>query len=456
VLLVEDEPTIRAPLRRFLERNALGVDEADSWSAALESCRRAPPDAAVVDFRLADGTALDLLAGLRAAHLQVPVVVLTGHGTVEMAVQAMRLGARHFLTKPVQLSALWVVLEELLGGARAPTQVEERPRSGGGPDPFLGTSAAIRHLEAVARKVLQSPSPVLILGETGTGKGVLARWLHEHGPRGGKPFVNINCAGLSREFLESELFGHERGAFTGAVTAKPGLLEVAHGGTLFLDEVGDMEAAVQPKLLKVLEERTFRRLGEVRDRAVDVHLVAATHQSFAALVAEGRFRRDLYFRISTIPLVLPPLRERPDDVPVLAAELLRQFAGRLGRPPATLSPAALRALQAHPWPGNLRELRNVLERAVLLSDGGVLEPRDLHFEPGLMVVPAALPPPAPPLPGDGLPPTHLTLAEVERLHIERVLAEEGGRVEQAARRLGIPRSSLYDKLRKLRGPGGEE
>jgi transcriptional regulator with PAS, ATPase and Fis domain len=279
-------------------------------------------------------------------------------------------------------------------------------------------------------------SPVLIQGETGTGKGVLARWLHENGPRAEEPFVDLNCAGLSREFLETELFGHEKGAFTGAVSAKPGLLEVAHRGSVFLDEIGDMDLLVQPKLLKALEEKRIRRMGDVRDRRVDIHLVAATHQDLALAVKEKKFRSDLYFRINTIPVMIPPLRERPEDIVPLARYLLARLAADVGRSYFRLSSEAETALKSHPWPGNIRELRNVLERAILLSEDSLLTPRYLRFD----VQSSG---------GDSfLADTSFTLVELEHRYIARVLAEEMGRVDQAARRLGIPRSSLYQKIKR--------
>jgi transcriptional regulator with PAS, ATPase and Fis domain len=292
----------------------------------------------------------------------------------------------------------------------------------------------MRRLAEDARRFVSAESPVLIQGETGTGKGVLAAWLHRNGPRADEAFVDLNCATLSRDLLESELFGHEKGAFTGAVAAKQGLLDVAHRGTLFLDEIGDVDPLVQPKLLKVLEDKRFRRLGDVRDRQVDVRLITATHQDLTQLVRDNRFRSDLYFRVNTIPLTVPPLRERREDIERLAQALLEGIASDLGRNGLSLAPEAVRALEAYPWPGNIRELRNVLERAVLLCEGRTLGARDLRFEA---------------TPGVAASEASLTLAELERRHIERVLAAERGRVESAARRLGIPRSSLYQKLKRL-------
>jgi DNA-binding NtrC family response regulator len=361
-------------------------------------------------------------------------VILTGHGTIDLAVRAIKEGAEHFLTKPVELKALQVLLERVLENARNRQQrlagrARERRLS---LDPFLGSSDTIRHLQDEAQRLRSSESPILIQGETGTGKGVLARWLHDQGPRAGEAFVDLNCAGLTKDFLETELFGHEKGAFTGAAGAKQGLLEVAHRGTVFLDEIGDMDPEVQPKLLKVLEEKRFRRLGDVRDRQVDIRLIAATHHDLLELVREKRFRSDLYFRIHTLPLLVPPLRQRAADVGPLAESLLASIAADLGRPRLRLSGEAVAALRAYAWPGNIRELRNVLERAALLTDGELLAQRDLRFEAQM-----------PGVASGG------TLEDVERGHIERTLREEGGRVEQAARRLGVPRSSLYQKIKKF-------
>jgi DNA-binding NtrC family response regulator len=444
ILIVDDEPGIRFGVRDFLESEGLEVDEADTVASAERAVREGRPDAIVLDHMLPDGTALDLLPRLREVDASMPIVVLTGHATIDLAVRAVKEGADQFLAKPVELPALLVLLRRLLE-----TQRERRRQIAGrarqareAVDPFMGTSAAIRTVAEQARRLLASTSPILIEGETGTGKGVLARWLHRNGPRADEPFVDMNCAGLSREFLETELFGHEKGAYTGAVSSKQGLLEVAHRGVMFLDEIGDLDPQVQPKLLKVLEEKRFRRLGEVRDRQVDVQLMAASHQNLPQLVQDRKFRGDLYFRISTIPLRMPPLRERPEDVPILARQLLEGFAADLGRRGVRLSAEAERALAAYTWPGNVRELRNVLERALLLCGGDVLEPGDLRF-----VGPGAFPPAGhePAVAGD----SHLTLEELEKVHIERVLRELGGSVAEASQRLGIPRSTLYQKIKKF-------
>jgi DNA-binding NtrC family response regulator len=451
LLVVDDDPSGRFALREYFELRGFEVHEAVSLRAALEAFQAARPDAAVLDYALPDGTALDLMPRLRALDATVPLVVLTGHGSIDLAVQAVKEGAEHFFTKPVELATLAVVVERLLDQQRQRQRVlagksAEARRS---VDPFLGTSPAVRRLAEEASRVQASDSPMLIQGETGTGKGVLAAWLHRQGPRSEEAFVDLNCATLSKELLESELFGHEKGAFTGAVSAKPGLLEVAHRGTLFLDELGDMDPAVQPKLLKVLEEKRYRRLGEVRDRQVDVRLIAATHQDLGALVQGKAFRQDLFYRVAAIPLVVPPLRERAEDIPLLARDLLDRITGDLGRGRVEITPAALAALGAYPWPGNIRELRNVLERAALLCRDRTIDVNDLRF---ITLGPAPAvpaPAPAPVVPSAHPYDTALTLEEVERRHIAAVLAEEKGRVEAAARRLGVPRSSLYKRLRAL-------
>jgi len=437
ILLAEDEPAIRAGVRDFLETNGYEVEEAETCQAAEQAFRALRPDAAVLDYLLPDGNTVDLLPRLKSADPDVPILILTGHGTIDLAVRALKEGAEQFLTKPVELPALLVIIQRLIESQRSrKKELAARSREERDPiDPFFGASAAIRALADEARKVAGSESPILIEGETGSGKGVLAGWLHRHSPRALEAFVDLNCAGLSRDLLDNDLFGHEKGAFTGAASSKTGLLEVAHRGTLFLDEIGDMDVEVQPKILKVLEEKRFRRLGDTRDRRVDVRLIAATHQDLRARVRERKFRSDLYFRISTIPLRVPSLRERQEEIPTLAARVLDALAADLGRPGFTLSDGANLALQRYPWPGNIRELRNVLERAALLTAGRRIEPWDLRFEPGLV--------------GDGGPDaSNLTLLELERRHIERVLREERGRVDPAARRLGIPRSSLYQKLKK--------
>ena len=437
ILIVDDEPSVRFGIRDFLELQGYEVDEADSCKDARHLFSFSRPDVVIADYMLPDGTALDLLPRLKDIDSEIPLLVLTGHGSIDLAVKAIKEGAEQFLTKPIEMSALHVILQRLLETQRKHHKhlASRTRRVRQAIDPFIGTSAAIRSLADQARKILTTESPVLILGETGSGKGVLARWLHENSPRAEEAFVDLNCAGLSRELLETELFGHEKGAFTSATSSKQGLFEVAHRGTVFLDEVGDVDVQIQPKLLKVLEDKRFRRVGDVRDQQVDVRLIAATHQDIGELVRQKKFRDDLYFRISTIPLSFPPLRKRIDDIPVVAQYLLDKVSADLGRGQILLDDDCIRALQAYAWPGNVRELRNVIERAVLLSEGKSIGLRDLNFDGHANV---------------GMPTldSRLTLLELEKQHIQRVLEEERGRVEKAATRLGIPRSSLYQKIKK--------
>src|SRR5579863_4983757 len=378
VLLLDDDLDLRHAYASHLAANGFLVEEAGTVVEAIKSFEAVRPDVAILDFRLEDGTALDLLPKFKEVEPTTPVIVLTGYGSMELGVSLIKAGAEHCLAKPIESSALLLIVHKVLENSRNQQKqlANSTRRRRVVLNPFLGESVAIKRLAEAASKVANSQSPVLIQGETGTGKGVLATWLHENGPRADDPFVDLNCAGLTREFLESELFGHEKGAFTGAVNAKLGLLEVGHRGTIFLDEIGDIDPNVQPKLLKVVEEKKFRRMGDVRDRFIDIRLIAATHQDLQHLIQTKAFRGDLYFRISTVPLALPPLRERQDDIPAVAHSLLNRICSDMARPGAQLSEKAVERLRSYYWPGNIRELRNVLERALLFTDRPVLEPGD--------------------------------------------------------------------------------
>jgi DNA-binding NtrC family response regulator len=438
VLIVDDEPSIRLAIRRFLTSAGFEVSDADNRASALALARKERPDAIILDYKLRDCTALDLLPQFLAIDASVAVIVLTAHASVELAVSAIKEGAQQFLTKPVELPTLLVILNRTLDTQRSrqADQADRKKESRDVLDPFTGTSTSIRQLEADVQKIVSTDRPILIQGETGTGKGILSHWLHRNGRRKQEPFVDLNCAGLAKDFLESELFGHERGAFTGAVQAKQGLFDLAHRGTLFLDEIGDVDLQVQPKLLKVLEDKRFRRMGDVKDRFADVRLIAATHHDMNNLVRNRLFREDLYFRISTIVLRLPSLRERTEDIPALADDLLARVSHELGRSGTTLADSAIRAMQQYPWPGNIRELKNVLERSLLLSDRNEIQRADLRFEH--------------PTSEGASEDTRLTLTEVEARHITRVLKEEDGVIDRAAKRLGITRNTLYYKVRKHR------
>jgi len=435
ILIGEDDSAIRGALCEFLRSLAYEVIEAENCESIKKGFKTHSPDAAILDYSLPDGTALSLLPSLKQSHPYVPLIILTGNGTIPLAVEAIKEGADQFLTKPVQMSVIDVVLERALKNQRnsqkqlALKVQDERNNA----NPFVGTSGKILQLAEQADRVCCSDCPVLIAGETGSGKGILARWMHDHSPRADETFVDLNCAGFGRELLETELFGHEVGAFTGAVQRKIGLLEVAQRGTAFLDEIGDMDLQVQPKLLKVLEEKRFRRLGDIQERQLDIRLLAASNEDLSSLVRQKKFRSDLYFRINTVVLAVPPLRDRPEDIPVLAQQFFERTAVDLGRLHLSLSASALKALAAYTWPGNIRELKNVIERAVLLTRGDAIEPQDLHLEFKAELIPEHQP--------------DMTFKEAQSLHIQKALRAEDGNIARTAIRLGMTRSSLYNKLK---------
>jgi DNA-binding NtrC family response regulator len=420
------------------------VAEAANSHDAQVQFEKFRPDGVILDFSFPNGDALQLVQRFKSADSNIPVIVLTGQSSLELAVRAIQEGAEQFLIKPVDLSVLHAVLLRTLTNRRYRQQslasIPRTKRECG--DPFLGNSPTIRRLEALAKRVLNSESPVLLQGETGSGKGVLANWMHRNGPRAEEAFLDLNCAGLSRELLESELFGHAKGAFTSAVSAKQGLLEVADRGTVFLDEIGDIDLQVQPKLLKVLEDRVFRRVGDVRDTAVDIHLISATHDELLDLVQQQRFREDLYYRVNTVPLRVPPLRERTEDIPMLVQHFLNRLSQDCGRGEVVADKSVMDALQQYSWPGNIRELRNVLERAVLIAEHNHLSAHHLQFQNSSRT---------------GQPPMRSvtgTLKQIECAYISRVLQDEGGCIERCAHRLGIPRSSLYNKMKRFEIPHG--
>jgi DNA-binding NtrC family response regulator len=436
ILLVDDEAAPRFAVRRFLKSRGFDIEEAGDCAEAKAKFRAFAPDVVVLDFRLPDGTALDLIPAFRASV--AAIVVLTAYASIDTAVEAVKLGADQFLTKPVELETLVTLIERAVENQRnrQKTLGNKRVEGRDNIDPFLGATPAILELREKAEAVLRTDSPLLIQGETGTGKTLLAQWVHRHGRRADETFVDLNCAGISREFLETELFGHEKGAFTGAAAAKQGLLEVADRGTVFLDEIGDMDLQVQASVLKVLEEKRFRRLGDVRDRSVDIRLIAATHHDLRTLVAEKRFRQDLYYRIGALELRVPPLRERRGDILQIAALLLERLTRDLGQHPVRIGTDAEEALCRYDWPGNIRELRNVLERALLRTHGDVLDARSLDF-PSATLAPA-----------EGTVARSGTLDEVERDYIHQVLREERGAIDRVAGRLGVSRSAVYYKARK--------
>ena len=439
ILVVDIDPVIRSGIASFLTDQGLAVAEASDLRQGQLQLARFRPN--VVVLGLPNSEVSSFLLQARSTQPKLPVLLLAGQTSQTGAPPR---GADEVLTKPVEMPEVHAALSRLLRGTPRGQAIGPAPgrTQSGAANPFLGRSPAIARLREMSRRIALSESPVLIQGETGAGKGVLAKWLHQNSPRAHCPFLDLNCAGLPRELLESELFGHQRGAFTSATSLKQGLLEVADGGTVFLDEIGDMDLQVQSKLLKVLEDRVFRRLGDIRDRAVDMRLISATHCELQDLVREHKFRSDLYYRVNIVWLRVPPLRQRIEDIVPLSEHLLNNIGRHWGREHVRISASAMRALESHGWPGNIRELRNVLERAFLLAGSDELRAEHLEFQ---SVSGAA---------GFAVDRSHGTLKQMERAYISYVLADERGSVERAARRLGIPRSSLYNKMRRFEIPQG--
>ena len=437
ILLVDDDRELLVALTRFFEKSGWEVERAVTGGDGLDRFRASRPDVVLLDLALPDLHGLAVLRRLLEDDPQAAVVVLTGHGDVETAVEAMRVGADNFLTKPVELDHLVAVVERSgTGGA-----IRRRNRRLAGDDApegpsELGESPLMREVASRLERIAQAEGTVMLLGETGTGKGWVARRIHERSARRARPFVEVNCGSLSATFLDSELFGHEKGAFTDARSQKQGLFEVADGGSIFLDEIGDLAAELQPKLLKVLEDRRFRRLGGTRELTVDVRLITATNRDLREQVEAGRFRKDLYYRLAVLPLELPPLRERsPEDLATLSYRILDELGERIPDAPTAISDAALQRLVTHGWPGNIRELRNLLERILILA-GDQDQIQLAHLPPELKNGPQTA------AAGD----PSLTLEQVERRHIARVLEVNEGNRSQSARVLGISRAALYDKM----------
>ncbi|MBK9030663.1 MAG: sigma-54-dependent Fis family transcriptional regulator [Myxococcales bacterium] len=441
ILVVDDDDGVREFVAETLELAGHAVTQAGDADAAAGELARHGFDLVITDLRMPGRDGLSLLTQIKAEQPDVEVIVLTAHGSVETAVEAMRAGAFEFLQKPVGSPAQLrlVAGRALERRALLAAKARAEPAAAAAPALTWGAPAMAPVVEAL-RKVAPTQATVLLLGESGTGKEVAARAIHDASDRAAGPFVAVNCAALTETLLESELFGHEKGAFTGAVSQRRGRIELAQGGTFFLDEVGELRADLQAKLLRVLQERRFERLGGARTIEADARWVAATNRDLRAMIAAGTFREDLYHRLAVFPIKLPALRERTADIAPLAEVLLRRIGDELGRPGMTLSTAAQARLVAAPWPGNVRELRNVLERAVILADGRVIDDAHLWLEPA---APAA----AGASVGSGALPT-LALEELERMAIDQALAETGGNRKDAAARLGIGLRTLYEKLKR--------
>ena len=437
LLVVEDEAYVRESLASLLERRGYAVTTSGSVEEVVARRQHEGVDLVLADLKLPGASGLSLVERLQPDG--PPVVVLTGHGTVSSAVECVKAGAADYLLKPVDPQELLLVVERALANRRLVREVRYLRGERRGPAEPVGVSAGWREVVALLRVAAPVPTPVLLVGESGTGKEEAARLLHRLSPRSEAPFVTVNCAAIPLELFESEFFGHRRGAFTGAIADREGRFQVAHGGTLLLDEVDALPPLAQAKILRVLQDGTFERVGESRPTSVDVRLVCASNADLVAAVAAGRFRADLFYRINVMTLRVPPLRERREDIGPLAQAFLAELAGRFGKPIRGIAAATMRQLEEYPWPGNVRELRNVVERAVLLEQGGELSPASLLF-------PEALRPGAAQEEGDlQLRPT---LKRTERRLIERALAESGGSKRQAARLLGIDERNLGYFLRK--------
>jgi two-component system response regulator AtoC len=450
VLVVDDDPAVRKVVEALLVQGGIEVAAVGSGSEALAVLEDRPIDVMISDLHMPEMDGLALLGRMNAQWPAVPVIILTAHGTVPVAVEAMKRGASDFVLKPFDRDELLFVVRKALAKARhAESQGSTldppvvRPAS---PYPS-GTSRVMQECQALIARAAQGQATVLLRGESGTGKEVAARAVHALSPRRAGPFVRVHCGALPDSLLESELFGHERGAFTGAVARKPGRVELAQGGTLFLDEIGDITAAVQVKLLRLLQEREFERLGGLATLKADLRFIAATHRDLEAMVARGEFREDLFYRLSVVPIWLPPLRERVGDVEVLAQQFCAERAAANGRPDVTLDASALARLAAESWPGNVRQLQNFVERLVVLSEGGVITAADVERE-----LSRRASAPAPIDEGIGNVTTGRLdeqRRKAERDALESALRRAGGNRSLAARLLGVSRRTLYNKLEDL-------
>ena len=454
VLLVDDEPDLIELVSLTLSRMNLATDSAADLASARARLSERRFDLCLTDMRLPDGDGLDLVAWIQQHHADVPVAVISAHGNVESAVRALKLGAFDFVSKPLDLG----VLRKLV--AKAIKLGDRRGAAASGPTPeprLLGHSPAMAALRELIARVARSQAPVHITGESGTGKELVARLIHDSGARADAPFIAVNCGAIPSELMESELFGHKRGSFTGAIADKPGLVQSAEGGTLFLDEVADLPLHMQVKLLRLIQEKTVRPIGEQRELPVDVRVLSATHKSLAELVALGRFREDLYYRIDVIEIRVPALREHAQDIPELADTMLRRLSARIGAPLPQATPEARAALQRYAFPGNVRELENILERAIALSVSGIIDVEDLQLRRPVAAIAA--------IPGDATPADDVAatpaadaaagsalgdqLENIERAAILKALEQTRYNKTAAAKLLGMSFRALRYRVKKL-------
>jgi DNA-binding NtrC family response regulator len=454
ILIVEDKDSLRTMLRHALERQGHAVLEARDQPEAVRMLQQSP---AIVlsDLRLPEGDGFGVLRASKEFDADIPVIVMTAYGSIEDAVAAMKEGALDFLAKPIDPDHLALLVARALEQRRMVTEnlllKEELAVRRGAPQ-LVGEDLSLRKVFAGLQRAAATDTTVLLEGESGTGKELFARSLHALSPRADAPFVAINCAAIPETLLETELFGHEKGAFTGAVARKPGKFEMAHRGTLFLDEIGDLPLSLQAKILRALEEKRFERVGGTASVQVDVRLVAATNRGLRAAVASRRFREDLFFRLSVFPITVPPLRDRPGDIPLLARFFVDRFCRDMKKKPIALSPGAVEQLVAYRWPGNVRELQNCIERAVILAEGDAIQPRHLNLS-----FKAAEPKAEPTDPladldlsGSLAEATKRALAVVERVKIEQILKEADNNKPRAAELLQISYKALLAKLKEHR------
>jgi len=438
ILIIDDEAHIRKSTRLTLDALGHGCSQAQHYAEALDLMKRASFDAAFLDLRLGDESGLELIPKLLALEPKLNIIVFTAYSSVDTAVEAMRRGAVDYIAKPFTPEQIRQSLSRIESNQRLENRVVELESMLSNNEmlaDFTTKEPLVQKIFETATKAAASAATLLLLGESGTGKSVLARALHRNSPRRDKAFVTVACPSLSRELLESELFGHVRGAFTGAVGETWGKVKAAEGGTLFLDEIGELPLEIQPKLLRLLQEREYERVGDPKPRKADVRVIAATNRRLEDLVKEGKFREDLYYRLNVITIELPPLRQRALDLPILAQQNLRMFSRQTPRPVKDFTTAAMTAIQRYPWPGNLRELRNVIERAVILVQGEKIDVND--FPDNLRGA----------QPSGAAIGNRVSLEELEREHILRII-EVASNMEEAAQILGIDPATLYRKRKR--------
>ncbi len=429
LLLIDDDEGISLVLREFFEGKGFDFLNAKTGEEGIKIAIKELPDIILLDLNLPDLKGMSILKEVKSLYPDIGFIVLTGYGGLDEAIEAIKLGAEHYFQKPVDLDELSIIVDRCLSTKRLRQEI----LSSKSPIPLIGRSRYIQGMFHIINLLAENPSTtVLISGETGTGKEVVARNIHLLSRRSDKPFVDINCASIPENIFESELFGHEAGAFTDAKTSRKGLLEIADGGTVFLDEVSEMPLSLQAKLLRFLETRTFRRVGGTRDIRVDVRIIAATNRDLGKSVREGLFRDDLYYRLNVMPVNIIPLRERPEDIPLLAEYFLDETVRNLNKRPLSIEREAMDVLISYAWPGNIRELRNIIERAVILCQGHVITKENLLLKQEVKTEYEPL----------------LTLKDVERLHIHRVLRYTGNNKTKAAQILGISRSTLNEKIKE--------